>query len=205
MFGPGEPWDVGPVAVPLLALVNGPWTVPDLRLAAVMNGWKVSEHRSYPCLRFEMGGPLGLTSPRPSASPAIELRQATYGHLLLYYHCEENDLRDEEFGDFGKVDFDHAFEVYRDRLSKDLGRPTVEGLHDFRWWPNSRYHHGIWRGEPGLLILQQGETDLHRCSGFDLSVILDRPGPGPSSPRAPVLVLGRGGSLVRWDEARAEP
>lgn len=193
MFDPGEPWDIRPACRALLDLASAIWMPHEIRLAGAVNGWPVVERRWGTGFDFDLGGRLwlrisfGLNAVAPPAGGIWP----PHGQVLLYYHWEGNYLRDEEFKDFGRVDFDRAYEVSRERIRSQLGHPEFEGVCRSGWWEEHPcYHFAIWQGHRGLLILQQGELDL-QCGGVDVSVCLHPWQRGTPLPCEPILVNRR--------------
>lgn len=185
MFLPGVPRDVGPYSRQLFELTSLEWTPHEIRLACAMNGWPVEPIRwGVPGLRAKLGESFELFFRFRDAQSDAHAR------MLLYLHWEGNYWRDEEYGDFGSIDFDQAFESSRDTMVQILGLPEIDGSHAVGWARKEpHYHFSIWRGERGLLILQQGELDL-ACGGRDLSVCLHPWAVDWPTPRMPLLVYG---------------
>ncbi len=198
MYLPGRPGDVGPHCRNLLGLSSTTWTPHDFRLACVINGWTLKHFPPSPAFHVGLDDQMVLTVDFDKLQTFYDCdgsekwpQGMTWQQAVvrIYCHHEGNYRRDEEFYEFGQADFDRAFEVARDTMVGRLGPPEVEGAHAIGWLSDCHYRFCTWRGERGLLVLQQGELDLH-CGGVDISVCLHPWEEDSPTPQMPLLVDG---------------
>ncbi len=136
--------------------------------------WFIPEAAAQACLESREGG-------------GIDGRAYLWFPLDYWPPDEDNPSAGANPGDGsdeGRREFGIWFEAALERIRGYLGEPAGSGRYEYphrKDWP---YSYAIWRGDRGVLLLQQDERDIQ--FGFDLSIWVLSAGGRPDLPSLPL-------------------